>query len=103
MNYELAKQLKDARFPLDPFRDWSKSDFAWLPCSEITKEEREKLWIPTLSELIKACGDEFLRLQLRETGNWVVFSRTNGVLLPFFTTPEEAVANLWLALNESAL
>lgn len=79
---------------------------------------------PTLSELIEACGDDFTNLTLvareykglDENGQrkynvesfpkWVCGWSTNGVnsLSDEWeqegSTPEEAVANLWLALNE---
>jgi hypothetical protein len=105
ITYELAKQLKDAGFPLNPHRDWDKSDFAWLPCNEITKQDREKLWIPSLSELIKACGDGFIKLvyQKDNYGNHYMTYKlnSNGSCQVFSClTPEEAVAKLWLELNK---
>lgn len=59
ISYELAKELKDAGFPLDPNRNWDVSEWAWLPCDEITKNDREKLWIPSLEELIEVCEGHY--------------------------------------------
>jgi hypothetical protein len=64
-------------------------------------------YCPTLSELIKECGDKFINLtrfgggsdygcNIKETcigiDGWSEFNSTGK-------TPEEAVANLWLKLN----
>lgn len=105
ITYELAKKLKDAEFPLNPNRDWDKCDFAWLPCNEITKSEREKLWIPTLSELIEACElSKSIDFALFHWGNWVCGDRAeyegDWIVRAEGKTPEEAVANLWLELNK---
>ena len=122
MNYELAKKLKDAGFPQGAskmahfpelcgletkqswhgdkpyrFHDWDES----LKCCEFIST-------PTLSELISACGDEFDTLH----HNGVIWQAGIGdgedggsfvadyVPMGESSTPEEAVANLWLALNE---
>lgn len=63
--------------------------------------------ISTPSELIEACGEHFHSLKLLSNGNW----RCYGGIIPRVndsdwgyarsgSTPEEAVANLWLALNK---
>lgn len=102
MNYELAKQLKDAGFP--------QREGRWI-CEHndviILKGACESYYYPTLEELIEACGDEFHCLILTTTGgidsnkkfwsagyNDKVVDWQNGV------TPSEAVAKLWLALNK---
>lgn len=94
MNYELAKKLKDAGFPqysieclFDPkLKEWGASDMA---CS------------PTLSELIEACGDQFYEL-CKTDYDWIAncYSDKNRVVYERGDSPEEAVANLWLALNK---
>src|SRR3990167_4174878 len=64
-------------------------------------------WRPSLSELIKACGDGFRMLERHPvTGLWLthkshdieVWSMQVGKELKY-GTPEEAVARLWLALQ----
>jgi hypothetical protein len=88
MNYELAKQLKDA--------GWEKMG-DWVGNSE------DKEWIPnpTLSELIEACGDKFKDLH-RWENNWTC---NQGYEVYEFesegNTADEAVANLWLKLNKN--
>lgn len=107
MNYELAKQIKDAGFPKD-YSDWEDHD----------EELLQKGWgmysvgySPTLSELIEACGEEFMLTN--EMGYWDAWSnqraertypaRMGEVGAKYECrgkTPEEAVANLWLELNK---
>jgi hypothetical protein len=91
MTYDLAKKLKDAGFP----HDWCEG----TGCPQHP--------YPSLSELIEACGKDFRKLEyvLHEefkTGvpMWYAYEfnkfRNLNASGP---TPEEAVANLWLALN----
>jgi len=98
MNYELAKQLKDAGFPQRD-ADWYTSDGQWIP-------ENEREYIPTLSELIEACGEHFYGLlrgvgdgwQAGESWNYDFFDLNKTICDG--STPEEAVAKLWLELNK---
>lgn len=91
MTYELAKQLKDAGFP-------QKENTYW-------KNERGEgtlgVYAPTLSELIEACGEEFYSIR-KQTLKYCAESVASDDR--FFqakgSTPEEAVANLWLELNK---
>ena len=101
MKYETAKELKDLGFP----HFWGTY---FLP---ETPEEFKRNWVPTLSELITACGIDFFQLrqtdhdwidffQLRQTDHdWMVLG--NGTQY-FGKTPEEAVACLYIALNTKA-
>jgi len=86
MNYELAKKLKDAGFPVKKFGyapDILEGDFV----------------SPTLSELIEACGR---KLTITDTGpNWRAWSHLDPESDCDGKTPEEAVANLWLKLKDS--
>ena len=83
MNYELAKQLKDAGFPQN-----GTGQFIDV-----------KLASPTLSELIEACGDDFLNLyKTKDKWNCVHPLEDNDDCCG--STPEEAVAHLWLELNK---
>lgn len=97
MNYELAKELKDAGFP-----------FEWCDINHTHTDICSPSDTPSLSELIVACGDRFYSLNLCSTGKeggnpapmeWVAHT------MPMSAgghgeTPEEAVARLWLALNK---
>lgn len=88
MNYELAKQLKEAGFPRHYF--FYPENEIQLPGSPIR--------LPNLSELIEACYVD--RFRLYDEGGWWSAS---GYHMRGFTeegkTPEEAVARLWLALK----
>ena len=91
MNYELAKQLKDVGFPQDIPTD-KKASFIG------------SVKIPTLSELIEACGNDFKYLErLREPDEEGSFWAQSDNIGVAGTTPEEAVASLWLALNKKKL
>lgn len=93
MNYELAKQLKDNGFPL-PTSGYSVSD----------KDGENTLQIPTLSELIDACGINIYTLEHNNltTDNecWYANSGSYPGGSHRGKTPEEAVAKLWLKLNK---
>lgn len=104
MNYDLALRLKNAGFPQENPRElWCIPCAKWRDTVCFSKlHEREAIKIPTLSELIEACGDEFRNLT-QEYGRWHTnfiqghdydYGETEG------STPEEAVANLYLALHE---
>jgi len=94
MTYALAKQLKDAGFPIRKT----------CLCEEDVCVHIE---YPTLSELIEACGDSFGELNhYRNSRDWEAISENwqdeQGVgRMTSGKTPEEAVAKLWLALNAS--
>ena len=74
---------------------------------------------PTLSELIEACDSVFYNLEkeggqalemgcVKERGQWIAKSKMYGLLgedygigyQEYGHSPEEAVANLWIALNK---
>jgi len=105
MNYKLAKQLKDSGYEL-------------TCCSETSNHIQignQPYLIPTLSELIDACGEEFVQLYyFNGSKDWCasgginMLSKENTEKLRQGTTtqysemgktPEEAVAKLWLKLN----
>lgn len=103
MNYDLAKQLKDIGFP----QGTTSSDTHYThlgadgnPCVVFGKGA---VYIPTLSELIEACGEDFDYLKLFRDAvvakRWQ--SSAKSTLMIFYgSTPAEAVARLWLSLNE---
>lgn len=86
MDYELAKKLKNARFP--------KGINLFTAIEQVDNE-------PTLSELIEACGDHAgLRLEWKRIhNNWRASAFNNNEVHADGSTPDEAVANLWFALN----
>lgn len=107
MNYELAKELKDAGFPQ---KVWSGSlvwdGDNWIVASAMKEIKlATALVCPTLSELIEASGNHFyfeLRHVVKPTAHlWMAdFQRDAGAIIQCGEglTPEEAVARLYLAL-----
>ena len=94
MNYELAKKLKDAGF--------KQGNENGQECDEWI----DGYYIPTLSELIEACGENF-RLQTSKPFLWQAdncgdFNEWDNekYIAGTGNTSKEAVANLWLALNK---
>jgi hypothetical protein len=91
ISYELALKLKNAGFPHD------------AECTMCALDD-SSTHIPGLSQLIAACGEGFEKLtnEARFFGKpwWFAFS-SGGEFFKDGPTPEEAVANLWLALNSS--
>lgn len=126
MTYELAKELKEAGFPMtakprtreielslkldrrfveDPAHPLppspTKSGNSWQQDYEAYVQHA--ICFPTLSELIEACGDKFreVKKHLSKGGFWTASTaRQAGGLCERGTNPEEAVARLWLALNK---
>lgn len=98
MNYELAKKLKDAGFKQGGDGGRIHADGCnWkdFPCAQP--------YTPTLSELIEACvgiGRNFNMSYKIEKGTWRATSYYDKTIQGNGSTPEEAVANLWLALNK---
>ncbi len=118
MNYELAKKLKDNGFKQEGLwgivylpekvstsnsrvkyrRKEQHKIFPWHKMGGFLTGGYEPVLLPTLSELIEACGDRFVSLdkgmflnQWHCVGNG---AESGG------TTAEEAVLHLWIALNE---
>ncbi len=114
MTYELAKKLKESGFPFRTIH--LVREFA----GDQPYVDNEHPLMPTLSELVEACSplrsDDF-GLRLR-SDSWAVHymyvgyfehnekfkDKIDGTFIVNLNiegeTPEEAVANLWLALNK---
>ena len=111
MNYELAKELKDAGFPFKaPFKEQEDLYFRGVKNAIVVIENCVFGW-PTLSELIEACGNRFASLKLgtkridetKISNWWYAYSGTDIDANGFEadgSTPEEAVSRLWLVLNK---
>jgi hypothetical protein len=93
MTYELCKQLKDAGFPQEVVR------------GEMLGRMRipdMNAYSPTLEELIEACGNDFTGLSNGKEWRAVKLNAFTGPedIEGLGSTPSEAVANLWLKLQE---
>jgi len=106
LNYKLVLELKDAGFPMDNQVEYARENSreeglgSCCYCGSPTLGARnDAVSIPTLSELISACGDGFGQLGAATKGFnvWQL-----GIRYPvaFGKTPEIAVARLWLELNK---
>ena len=89
MDYELAKQLKDAGFPQHERLGIGNGDI-------FINGKYGLMYVPTLSELIEACGG-YVDLMVWN-GDRAVASNIDAIE-GRGSTPEEAVANLWLSLK----
>lgn len=101
MEYELAKRLKDAGFPqkersiIVGNEDSFVADMGHLD---------QYFYIPTLEELIEACGEDFRALfhKVKIGGkmwNWCAEAFLDDEYAEYGDTPSIAVANLWLSLH----
>ena len=108
MDYRLAKQLKETGFP--QICQWALATMPWDRDAPprlflMSENDRSNSYVclaaagyevvadPTVAELLDACGEVTLDGQLAD---WV--ARSSWVEC-CASTPEEAVARLWLALN----
>lgn len=104
MDYELAKQLKDAGFAQNgsgiflPHQDTVHGDSVNLMEAGV---EKWPVYVPTLSELIEACGEEFGGISRSKKGGWIAYGITAASMDDAVdgSTPEVAVGRLWLALH----
>lgn len=102
ISYELAKKLKDVGFK-EPEED-SPYHGTYIP---IAGTAEGYVYAPTLEELIEECGDEVVLVKKGNTytaGQTIEDHPDGHTIEPFpcgeGATPSEAVANLWLKLNE---
>lgn len=100
MNYDLAKQLKDAGFPQKGVWGISHKAGTGILLKHSTLAQLPELYCPTLSELISECFGNDLDFQLVNTTLTEHWNATNRMKTGNGNTPEEAVARLWLALNK---
>jgi hypothetical protein len=95
MDFALAKALKDAGFPQS-----GKGGHAGPP-HKIVWRAGDRVYCPTLTELIEACGGRFESLCLSKISGSMWFAFSNADEEAKGSTSSEAVARLWLALNKS--
>ena len=107
MNYELLKKLKDMGF--------NKLVMVCEGFCNYNQHEPHVMSLPTLSELIEAClkleGEHYRFFLCRQgyhenpvcwvAGMWDSYDQMDSIRIDVKgSTPEEAVANLWLKLNQ---
>src|SRR2546423_9101291 len=97
MDYTLAKGLEQAGFP-----QGSKGTWAYPP-DAIVGRAKDRVYVPTLAELIEACGDRFSGLTRDahpSPWKWIAHGTDGATVDARGGTAEEAVARLWLGLNK---
>jgi hypothetical protein len=109
MKFDLAKRLKDAGFPQEAiYGTYFFNGVGYLIF--IDKNLEGSTWAtyvrsPTLSELIQACGDREIEFRVRNDYSCVrteAISNEDGIPLWFEgSTLDEALVNLWIALQTS--
>lgn len=119
MTYELAKELKDAGFPVRLVlgaTEWN-GEKVFFDGKTLNDGQKIGFLPPTLAELIEAClkvkaypqfqriGDEFYLTHDEEWKTGFHFLDIDSQMYmgqpeACGNTPEEAVARLWLALNK---
>jgi hypothetical protein len=98
MDYELAKQLRDAEF-------LQAGTGRWIgPPDKAFWRSGDRVYVPTLEELLEACRKdvESLTQELSVAGDeWVAsaFGRSKSAR---GNTPADAMARLWLAVHGDA-
>ncbi len=101
ISYELVKQLKDVGFVQ---KGKGHFEYSSEKIGDYEEWQDTLTYFPELSELIKACEDEFVSVghsinSLREVGvEWLALSKSLKEIVG--NSSEEAVAKLWLALNK---
>lgn len=102
---ELAKELNGAGFPNiqdvqhRQGREFLAADGRVSVYSLGDEAPTESWFLPTLSELIAACGEKFFSLNL-VSENWRCTALGYEGYDDLYSTPSEAVARLWLTLNK---
>ena len=90
MDYLLANELKNAGFPQGGRGRWI------VDPNRIVVRSEDRAYVPTLEELIEACGAAF-----HSVGrvSYAPFLARGPIVQATGQTPIEAVARLWLALQ----
>lgn len=87
-----------------PHPRYSTGNLKWNQ-ADLSKLDETEVACPTLSELIEACGDDFFGIKRSKVagvwGAWVYADAEVDDTHCLGSTPEEAVAKLWLALNSN--
>ena len=77
-----------------------KCDDCACCCDDWGGHDKYYIALPSLSELIEACGGDFWSLTNKSDGWEVVNMNKCEKIIEIGKTPEEAVAKLWLKLSE---
>lgn len=103
MDYKLALELKEVGYKQEGGNYFRCACRKWTGIEKMGEckcKDDKFVYVPTLSELIEACGDEFLSLTYDwDCKEW--YARGNvGKIVRGEETPEIAVAKLFIKLNK---
>ena len=99
MTYDTAKKLNEMEFEI-----LTPVGYLWDPSIKLEDKvefEKSVLKFPSLSELVRAIGDDFIELAQGRNAdgtNWSAEAYPVGNI-ETGNTSEEAVAKLWITLN----
>ena len=98
ISYESAKELADAGFPQRGNGSWVGSP------AKLLWRSKDRVYAPTLEELIDGCGDDFSNLHTLRDDEWraeaiVRYGNELRGVIRTGKSPEDAIARVWLALN----
>jgi hypothetical protein len=101
IGYELARELREAGFPQ------AGKGTQTGPSDKLVWRAGDRVYVPTLSEMIEACGTTnegfgALTKEHSQSGDSWVASSFYSHRYGRGSSPEEAVARLWLALRKCA-
>ena len=94
MDFALANDLKAAGFPQGGRGSWIADPNA------LVVRSGERVYTPTLEELIEACGDDFAGVERSKPMHSRCHAFSWHDEMTYGSDPCEAVARLWLALNK---
>ncbi len=110
LSYELAKRIKTVfeakgmnKYPREAPQPYNQYSWTVTYCEHDDYQGTDKrIPVPMLQELIQGCGEDFGGISRSKKGEWIAYSIKALTLEDAIsgTTPEEAVAKLWLALYE---
>jgi hypothetical protein len=102
MDYELARELRDAGFPQGTKGTWT------YPLDALVTRSADRIYVPTLEELVEVCGDWIIKIEKAQNG-WNVFgvragtspSDTDVTFIGVGKSLTVGVARLWLGLRKT--
>lgn len=101
IDYELAKQLKDAGYPMPIATSYEitdgRTDIFRYPSTD--QDKRHWYVIPGIEELIKACGDRCMQFTIDKDGGWHAYNFIQAKT-GRGDSLHEAVATLWLEITK---
>lgn len=100
ISYEFIKKLKDAGIKQEHINPQCDGGRECCVHGNYLERNGETVYVPTLEELIEACGDRFGALYRDIMGNWQAHALDEHLHPVVGINPLITVANLYLALHE---